>query len=118
LPARRRTEITHPAGTAAFIYSGISVAAAVAFFLVTTFVAGYPAVARYGGAAWIFLLMMIVLMPIVIPRVQKRAKKRPEMPGTGSGSQAGETGACTVEPLPQLGDVPQACPIEEPTAEE
>ena len=118
MPVRPRTEIAHPAGTAAFIYGGISVAAAVAFFLVTTFVAGYPAVARYGGAAWIFLLMMIVLMPIVIPRVQKRAKKRPEMPETGPGDQAIEAGACPVEPLSQLADVPQACPIDQPTAAE
>jgi nitrate/nitrite transporter NarK len=97
LPASRRTEIAHPARTAAFIYGGISVAGAVGFFLVTTFVAGYPAVARYGGAAWIFLLMMIVLMPIVIPQVQKRAKKRPGLPGPGSGDQASESGACPME---------------------
>jgi hypothetical protein len=97
LPARRKTEIAHPARAAAFVYGGISVAAAVAFFLVTTFVAGYPAVARYGGAAWIFLLMMIVLMPVVIPQVQKRAKKTPGGAGPTAEDPVSESGACPLE---------------------
>lgn len=118
MQAKRRTEIAHPARAAAFVYGGVSVAAAVAFFLVTTLVAGYPAVARYGGAAWIFLLLMIVLMPIVIPRVQKRAKKNPGVLGPGTGDQAGDPVACPVEPLPLLGDIPQACPIEVPPSDE
>jgi hypothetical protein len=69
-----RYKTSHPGRVAAAIYVGASVTGAVAFFLVTTFVGDYPAVARYGGAAWIFLLLMIVLMPIVIPAVQKRSK--------------------------------------------
>ena len=52
------------------IYTGTSFVVALAFWLVTTFTGSYPTVARYGGAAWIFLLMMIVLMPLVIPRVK------------------------------------------------
>ena len=56
---------------AALIYTGISLLAATVFVLVTTYAGSYPAVARYGGAAWIFLLTMIVLMPFVIPRVRK-----------------------------------------------
>lgn len=56
---------------AALIYVGISLLAAATFVLVTTYAGSYPPVARYGGAAWIFLLMMIVLMPFVIPRVRK-----------------------------------------------
>ena len=57
---------------AALIYMGISLTAAAIFVLVTTYVGSYPAVARYGGAAWVFILLMIVLMPLVIPRVKKR----------------------------------------------
>ncbi len=56
---------------AALIYTGISSLAAAVFILVTTYIGSYPPVARYGGAAWIFLLLMIVLMPFVIPRVRK-----------------------------------------------
>ena len=56
---------------AAVIYTGISLLAAAIFVLVTTYVGTYPVVARYGGAAWVFVLLMIVLMPFVIPRVRK-----------------------------------------------
>ena len=60
---------------ALFVYSGISLTGAVVFWLVTTFTGSYPAVARYGGAAWVFLLLMIVLMPLVIPRVKAWEKR-------------------------------------------
>ncbi len=56
---------------AALIYTGISLLAALLFVVATTLAGGYPAVARYGGAAWVFVLTMIVLMPFVIPRVRK-----------------------------------------------
>ena len=61
---------------AAVIYIGTSFVAALVFWLVTTFVGAYPAVARYGGAAWVFVLFMIVLMPIVIPRVRNHRRRR------------------------------------------
>jgi hypothetical protein len=67
-------------GVALFVYSGISIIGAVAFWLVTTYTGSYPAVARYGGAAWIFILLMIVLMPVVIPRVRRRARAWVEKP--------------------------------------
>jgi hypothetical protein len=57
---------------AALIYTGASFVVALAFWLVTTFTGDFTNVARWGGAAWIFLLMMIVLMPIVIPRMRRR----------------------------------------------
>ena len=57
---------------AALIYTGTSFVVALAFWLVTTFIGDFTNVARWGGAAWIFLLMMIVLMPIVIPRMKRR----------------------------------------------
>ncbi len=58
---------------AALVYTAASFLVALAFWLVTTFTGTYTHVARWGGAAWIFLLMMIVLMPIVIPRMKRRA---------------------------------------------
>lgn len=55
------------------IYISISLAASL-FFLAATFLTGrnYTAVARVGGMAWIFLLVMIISMPIVIPKIRKK----------------------------------------------
>lgn len=78
----RRAQGRSPSGTGGFtglallIYGGSSLAGAVAFFLVATFTDSYPGVARYGGTAWVFVLLMIVLMPVVIPRV-RRKKRQP-----------------------------------------
>jgi hypothetical protein len=79
-----------PAGgrLAALIYVGAAFVAALIFWLVTTLSGSYPAVARYGGAAWVFLLLLIVLMPIVIPRVNRWRRLR-------LGDEAG-TAACPV----------------------
>jgi hypothetical protein len=49
---------------AAATYSGASLAAAGTFLAITT-AGDYDWVARVGGAAWIFLLSMIILMPTV-----------------------------------------------------
>jgi len=56
----------------AAIYTSISLAAALAFFLVTLTTGDYTWVARVGGAVWVFLLSMIILMPTVTPWVRKR----------------------------------------------
>ncbi len=57
--------------TSALIYTTISLLTAGAFFGVT--LAGdYTWVARAGGAAWVFGLSMIVLMPIITPAVKRR----------------------------------------------
>ena len=56
----------------AVIYTGVSLAAALAFFLVTLLTGDYSWVARVGGAAWIFLLSMTILMPSVTPWVRGR----------------------------------------------
>jgi hypothetical protein len=66
----------HLAGerAAAVIYTAASFVVALAFWLVTTLTGSYTHVARWGGAAWIFLLMMIVLMPIVIPWMKRRER--------------------------------------------
>lgn len=58
----------------ALIYLAISFGAALAFLL-ATLVTGkdYTPVARVGGAAWVFLLTMIITMPLVIPAMKKQA---------------------------------------------
>ena len=55
------------------IYTGASLAAAAAFLLVTVLTGDYRLVARLGGAVWVFVLSMIILMPVIIPRVKRRA---------------------------------------------
>jgi hypothetical protein len=61
----------NPTVLSAIIYTGISLAAA-GFFIVGTLPGHYTAVERFGGAAWVFLLCMIILMPVVIPLVRKK----------------------------------------------
>ncbi len=61
----------NPGLVSSLIYTGISLAVSVAFFIATT-VQNYGLVARVGGAAWVFLLLMIILMPIITPRVKKK----------------------------------------------
>lgn len=55
----------------AFWYTGISLALALAFYLVTGG-GKYNVMARAGGAIWIFILTMIITMPVVIPRIKKK----------------------------------------------
>jgi len=57
----------------AIIYTGISVITTV-LLLLGTLAGEYTAVERIGGAAWVFLLSMIILMPIVMPLVKRRVK--------------------------------------------
>lgn len=75
MPKRTGPKSDHPGRAAAIIYGGVSAACATAFLLVTTFTGDLPLVARYGGAAWVFLLLMIVLMPVVIPWIRKRSRR-------------------------------------------
>ena len=58
------------------IYTGVALAAALAFLAATTFRGDYTWVARLGGAGWVFLLSMIILMPTVTPWVKKRLRNR------------------------------------------
>lgn len=53
----------------AYIYTGISLALALAFFLMTD---GHDRVARYGGSIWVFILSMIITMPLIIPWIKKK----------------------------------------------
>ncbi|MFQ5471951.1 MAG: hypothetical protein ACE5FA_03555 [Dehalococcoidia bacterium] len=54
----------------AVIYGGLSALGAGAFFLITLLTGDYSWVSRIGGAIWIFLLGMIILMPTVMPLVR------------------------------------------------
>lgn len=56
----------------------VTAGAAAGAFLAATAVAGqYPQVARMGGAGWVFLLSMIILMPTLMPRVRDRLRETP-----------------------------------------
>jgi hypothetical protein len=57
---------------AAVIYTGLSLLS-VALFEIATISGDYSAVARIGGAVWVFSLSMIILMPPVTGWVKKRA---------------------------------------------
>jgi len=57
---------------AAVLYTGGSLLAALAFFLAAT-IGDYNWVARFGGAGWIFVLAMIILMPTLTPWLRERA---------------------------------------------
>jgi len=52
-------------------YLGISGGLALVFYYVTT-LQNFPAVARFGGAVWVFILTIIIAMPVVIPRIKKK----------------------------------------------
>jgi small-conductance mechanosensitive channel len=51
-------------------YSAISLTVAIIFLIAAT-VTGYDAVARFGGAIWVFMLSMIVTMPVVTSRFKR-----------------------------------------------
>ena len=55
----------------AAIYTGISIVVA-GLFLLGTLANEYTLVERIGGAVWVFLLSMIILMPLIIPLVKKK----------------------------------------------
>ncbi len=61
-----------PGIISAIIYTGIAVLGAGSFLAVTTLSGDYNWVARLGGAGWVFLLSMIILMPTVTPWVKRR----------------------------------------------
>ena len=58
----------------AAIYGGVSALGASAFLLVTLVTGDYSWVSRIGGATWIFLLGMIILLPTITPLVRARAE--------------------------------------------
>lgn len=56
----------------AMLYTGVSLLAGGTFLAVTVFAGDYGWAARLGGAAWVFLLSMIILMPTVTPWLKRR----------------------------------------------
>lgn len=65
---------TRSAGfTSALIYFTVSLAASGLFLLVTV-LGDYSWVSRLGGAGWVFLLSMIILMPSVTSLVKKKRR--------------------------------------------
>jgi hypothetical protein len=63
--------------TSALIYTPISLVAAGIFFAITV-IGDYAWVARIGGAAWVFLLSMIITMPLVTSAVKKKSARAPD----------------------------------------
>jgi hypothetical protein len=57
------------------ISAGISVTAA-GLFLVATLAGEYTLVERIGGAGWVLLLSMIILVPIITPLVKRKLDRR------------------------------------------
>jgi hypothetical protein len=60
----------------AAIYVSVAAAASGAFVLVASATGGYGIVARVGGAGWVFLLSLIILMPTVTPFVKRLFMER------------------------------------------
>ena len=61
-----------PGIVGAIIYTGIALVGAGSFLAATILSGDYDWVARLGGAGWVFLLSMIILMPTVTPWVKRR----------------------------------------------
>jgi hypothetical protein len=57
----------------ALVYTAISLAVALIFLAAAT-LTGYDAVARFGGALWVFMLSMIVTMPVVTSRLKRASR--------------------------------------------
>jgi hypothetical protein len=65
-----RMDVNRSAYISALVYTGIALLAAGAFFAATVLTGDYTRIARLGGAGWVFLLSMIILMPTVTPWVK------------------------------------------------
>ena len=72
-----RLDAKDAARLSAAVYTSIALLAALAFFLVTLLTGDYTWVARVGGAAWVFGLSMIILMPTVTPWIRSRTAVEP-----------------------------------------
>ena len=60
------------AAVSAAIYTSTALVLAGAFVGAATFAGRYTWLERGAGAAWVFLLAMIIFIPVVTPRVRKR----------------------------------------------
>ena len=59
----------------AALYTAVSALAAGIFFAVTVLSGDHSWVARVGGSVWLFMLIMIIMMPTVTPWVRKRLEE-------------------------------------------
>lgn len=55
---------------------GAAGAGALAFLLVTLVTGDYDWVARLGGAAWVFMLAVIILLPTLMPWLRDSGRQR------------------------------------------
>ncbi len=62
--------------TSAFVYTALASTAALGFFGLASVTGDHTWVARIGGAGWVFLLSMIILMPTITPWVRQRIDGR------------------------------------------
>lgn len=60
----------------ALVYLPIALLAAGAFLAATALTGEYTWIARLGGAGWVLLLALIILMPTVTPVVKRRLERR------------------------------------------
>lgn len=64
----------------AVTYTAVALLTSAAFLMATLVRGDYTLVARLGGAGWVFLLSMIILMPTVTPWMKKRLDRIDEAP--------------------------------------
>jgi len=76
-----------PGIVAAIIYTGIALIGAGTFLTATTLSGDFDWVARLGGAGWVFLLSMIILMPTITPWVKRRLGRAEAPAQTDHGEQ-------------------------------
>lgn len=51
---------------------GIALVLGIGFYLVTRLTGQYSVLARYGGAAWVLLLTLIIALPVLTPMIKRR----------------------------------------------
>lgn len=61
--------MNHPA----LAYTGLSLAAALAFMALARWVGEAPPLAVWGGTVWVFVLSMIISMPLVTGWIKRRS---------------------------------------------
>ena len=64
-----------PGIVSAVTYTSIGLLGAGSFLAATILSGDYDWVARLGGAGWVFLLSMIILMPTITPWVKRRMRR-------------------------------------------
>lgn len=57
----------------ALVYTGLSVASALAFQALARWVGEAPSLAVWGGTVWVFVLSMIISMPLVTGWIKRRS---------------------------------------------